>query len=445
MNKIDLYKAALNAKLYMQRDWVISAFALTQEDPDAWKTNPFAYRLVKQGNRYFYCATAGEAEEPNLQPVEGEYDPSLPLFNAWEQLEIFAGDIPNLTAPKLTTTYGNLLFNWTMFVHPFGQKVAYQNKRLGPSKIESMILARLEDDPTDDTPLVPQDPLKSPIYVSEYLKCANSATFLSGFSQLWVPADTEKTMTPPPGVAEYKDELYKQYAGRLHDPAVIAEIDAKLVAFDAEYLKGDRGAEGFLITKKARQIVRKKLYLQYGAEPGLEDKVEVDVVKNSLSEGWDLEKIPSMNNAQRAGSFNRGAQTMLGGEAVKWLLRASSNLRVAQEDCGTGLGTPRDFSKEKISGFHGFAVVTPNGYETLTQETEGKYLAKAVMVRSPMFCKLATTDYCTVCVGPRLSLNPTALSAAITAIGSTLMLAFMGAAHSRALETADMDIFNELQ
>jgi hypothetical protein len=88
-----------------------------------------------------------------------------------------------------------------------------------------------------------------------------------------------------------------------------------------------------------------------------------------------------------------------------------------------------------------FGVVTPSGHDVLSKETEGK----TVMVRSPMFCKLPLTDYCVVCVGPRLTLNPTALLAAITAIVSTLMLAFMGAAYPRALELAEVDIFNELQ
>lgn len=446
MNKADLFKAAMRAGNYRLRDWVISAFALTQDDPKAWEQNPYDYRLVKQGNRYFYLQPQAEGSEAPfaLVPVDGDYDPARPLFNAWETIDLQPNDCTNL-AQACKSTYGNLLFNWLVLAYPFGAKIPYQNQRTSPGKVESLIIDRLADDPKEGEAVPELPPEKMPIYVSEYLKCTDSASFASGFSQLWVPGDTEKTMTAPPGLKEYKAQLYKEYEGRLHDPAVVAEIDKKLVAFDAAYLKGDRGGEGFLITNKSKEIVRKKLFLQLGAEPGLEDKVAVDLIQNSLSEGWDLNKFPEMNNTQRAGSFNRGAQTMLGGESVKWLLRASSNLRVAKEDCGTKLGVPHDFSKEDIKTFRGFSVVTANGHEPLTEENEGKYLGKQVMIRSPMFCNLMLSDYCAVCVGPRLALNPTALSAAITAIGSNMMLIFMSAAHSSGLQVAEMDPFKELQ
>lgn len=39
-----------------------------------------------------------------------------------------------------------------------------------------------------------------------------------------------------------------------------------------------------------------------------------------------------MIDSLRAGSFNRGAQTVLGGVAFKELLRASSNLRIGADD-----------------------------------------------------------------------------------------------------------------
>jgi hypothetical protein len=56
-----------------------------------------------------------------------------------------------------------------------------------------------------------------------------------------------------------------------------------------------------------------------------------------------------------------------------------------------------------------------------------------------MFCKLDKTDYCAVCVGERLSINPTALSAAVAEYGSTFMLISMKKMHGTVLATHRMN------
>jgi hypothetical protein len=178
----------------------------------------------------------------------------------------------------------------------------------------------------------------------------------------------------------------------------------------------------------------------HGAESGLGDGVEVDLIQNSLSEGWDITKFPAMNNSLRAGSFNRGAETMLGGEAVKWLLRASSNMTVTQEDCGARLGLEILVDNDSIHKLPGFSVVTQDGHEKISDlEAAGKYMGKKILLRSSMFCKLEKTDYCAVCVGEKLALSPTALSAAIAEYGNIFLLLFMKKMHGSALQVARMN------
>jgi hypothetical protein len=437
MNKIDFFLAAMTAGLYRRRAWVISAFSLIREGPEDWKKDPYAFRLVQTPSGHFYVNPENLGE---LLQIEGVWDAGVPPFDHKERLALKAGQVPNLTK-DVDTTYGNVLANYIALVWPFDAKIPYQEGRFSPGKIEELILPRLKDDPPDGA----QDrtpPESSAIFVHEYLKFCDAMFYIAGFAQLWVPAGTKKTMTPAPGINELKAKLLEENKERLHDPAVIAKIQAELVKYDREYLKGDPG-ENFLIGKKSFEVVRSKLFGMHGAEVGLSESVDVDLIENSLSQGWDIDKFPAMNNSLRAGSFNRGAQTELGGESVKWLLRASSNIKVTDDDCGTTLGN--EVETDVPGWLIGFSVVTKKGSERVTEENVGEYLGKKLVVRSPMFCKLPKTDYCKTCVGDRLASNPTGLSTAISEYGSAFLSIYMAAAHGKALTLAKMDFKTAIQ
>jgi len=437
MDKRTLFLLAMKQEEFRRRAWVFTAFSLTQEDKEAWTKLPYAYRLVATPTGYFFV----DPNNNNQLTIVEDAIPGQPLYGIKEHLLISAGDVPNLDV-EIDTTYGRLLANYAVLVYPFGNKIPYINyQKWKPGMLESLIIDRLRDTPENDTDREQPGP-SSAIYVDEYLKFTNALFYLAGFSQLCVPAATRKTMTAAPGIAAFKAQLIEEYKDRLHDPATIAKIDAELVKFDRAYLKGDEG-EGFLIKDKAFNIVRKKLFGMLGAEVGLEEKVNVDLIKNSLEEGWDVSAFPAMNNSLRAGSFNRGANTMLGGELVKWLMRASSNIVVSDkiQDCGSRLGNvikPTDKTYKKLIGF---SVVTESGSIRVPDaETAKTYIGKKIMLRSPMYCKLDKTDYCSCCVGDRLAASPKGISSAITEYGSIFLNIFMSAGHSKGLMLAEMDI-----
>lgn len=430
MNKRDYFLAAMKAEEFRRAAWVISAFALVHEDPDHWKKDNYPYRIVQQPTGMWFV---NPENRDQLIQIEGT-TANEPIYRAGEWVTVLKSEIPNLTQDRATVTYGNLLVNYTSVIWPFGPtKFKFQLDEITAESLEKQILPRFRNTPKEG-----EERSDKFIYVDEYLKFANSMFYLGSLSQLFVPAGSRKAMTVDPAVYKLRDKLVEENKDRLHDPAIIAKIDAELVKHDKAWIKGD-AAEHFLLSGKSYNIVRKKLFLQMGAEMGLDESPTVDYIKPSLAEGWDISKFPAMNNSLRAGSFNRGAQTMLGGESVKWLLRASSNMAVTDVDCGSKLGNEVILDDENKSRYYGFSLVGQNGPIKINEESVGAYLGKRVMVRSPMYCKMPKTDFCQICVGDRLAANPTALSSAVAAYGSAFLSLFMASAHAKALLLTKMD------
>lgn len=431
MHKLEYFVKAIKAKAFIKNHWWFSCFSITHENSDEYKKNPYPYRLIQTPTGFLFI----DPENNNdLTPLDGVVKGS-PAFTFQDRIELKAGDVENLDEDIVTVT-GNILFNVICLVNAFGAKIKYINKKITSIRaIEDKIAPILEDTPDEG---VQRDPKY--IYVDEYLRFADSVFHLTNFSQLCVWGATEKVITPPPGIAEFKAKVIEKYKDSLTDSTTLARIDKELIDYDAEYLKGDPGLN-FLLSGKSRNIVRKKKYLFYGAEPGLSESVKLTPVINSLDEGWDLKAFPQLNDALRAGSFNRGAQTELGGVSVKWLLRASSNIGITQKDCGTTMGEDIPVTSENHHTLKNFSIVTEDGYKTIEpDEDTGQYIGKVVRMRTPMYCKLDLTNYCEVCVGKKLARNPTGLSLTVSEYGSAFLYIFMSAAHAKQLQLQKADL-----
>lgn len=438
MNKRDFFLKAMTAGEYKRKSWVISAFSLVKEIPDAWKSRPYPYRIVQTPAGCFFIDPENDGKLSMIDDVL----PGLPPFSFKDHLEITQDEVVNVWDGPVTTTYGNVLFNYTCLIYPFGNRVKFVTGRVNAGKLEQQILDRVIDRKEGEPTAKATGP-GAPLYTDEYIKFCEAMFHMAGYTQLCVPAKSAKEMVAPPGIKELRAQLMEKNKDRLHDPSVIAAINKELIAYDMNYLKDDTAA-GFLgpSAGKSYGVVRSKLFLMHGMEMGFGGSTSKPaLIQNSLSEGWDVEKFPSMMDSLRSGSYFRGAETMLGGEAVKWLLRASTNMAVVKEDCGTELGLPIQVDQKNLYKLPGFTAILGKGVtEKITDlEVAGKYLGKKIMLRSPMFCKLDKTDYCATCVGVRLSVNPTALSAAISEYGSTFMLISMAKMHGTKLETHRMN------
>ncbi len=429
MLKAEFFKNAMKAGMYMKLEWCIRAFSKVNEGENDWKSDSYTGRIVQHHTGHYFVN-----ENKELVLLE-DAAPDAPPYQIDERLDLVVGDVPNLGAP-LNTRYGNFLFNW-MMAYAFGAKLPYENGTADLGRIEAFILRKFEDEPATAAERKPDV-----FYVSEYLRYEEVMFYLRSFSQLCVWAATRKTILPPPGLKEFKAQLLKQYEGQLNDLSVIAKIDAALVAFDAEWLKGDPGGEKFLLGGGARAIKRKKKFLMHGAEVGMqENAVTGELVANSLEEGWDLSKFPVMNNSLRSGSFDRGAQTALGGVSVKWLFRASNNLRIAADDCQSKMGSPATLTKGLLSRLVGKTIVTPQGQVKIdAEETAGAYLGQRVLVRNPMYCNMEYTDYCKTCLGDKLAVNPYGLSVTVAEYGSAFLNIFLKKMHGTQLATAKVNL-----
>lgn len=434
MKKQDFILQAFQAGAYTNRMWVIKLFSVTNDKREI--------PVEKMKDWFIKRTTTGvfvklpEALGGQLEPLEGA-SLTEPIARMLDPIELPAGSFVSVKE-KTLSSIGNLLFNCCALMTAFGDKIPYM---VGDVKIadvlEPILAKRLEDTPSD--PSKPRD--HNTIYVDEYLLFCKSFSYLTEFSQLCTWGVTPKAITPPPNNAKVMKELMEKYKDQLDDPEVAARIDAALQANDAEYLKGDPSMN-FLITDKSRKVVRKKMFLAYGSEGGLGTASKPKYVTKSLYEGWDLDNYSGMINALRAGSYDRGAETVLGGEAVKWLLRASSNIQIKDGDCGSRMGLLVEVRKDTIRLLVNSYVITQNGVKLVESSDEaGSYMGKRLMVRSPMFCSLEKTDFCATCLGVNLSRNKNAATVAVTQEGSIMMLIFMKAMHGKqiALQTLDIE------
>lgn len=434
MNKRELFLKVIASGEYRRRLWVISAFAVVDQSSSSIEKTP--YKIIKQTDGYYFIDPENNLELTKIDDA----DINESVFKIKEKITLNPGDLPNVFE-TVETNYGTALINALVLCYPFKNKVKYINERFSAKKLESLIVDRIVDNPKDSYE-VRSDEL---IYVDEYLKFTDAMFSLVAYTQLCVPAHTEKSLIECPGIKELRDRLLEKYKDRLHDPATIAVIDAELIKFYKEWIKDD-DSMGFLISKKSIEIVRKKLFMMHGAEMGLEENVDVTLIKNSLSEGWDVKAFPAMNNSLRAGSFNRGQQTELGGVAFKELLRASSNLRIVETDCQSKLGVDIKATDGEEHKLIGFTVINSDGSQNkIDKDNVGKYLMKAVKLRSPLYCQLDKTDYCSVCMGDRLSSNPTGLPTVVSDYGSTFLSIFMAAAHAKGLNLAKMNYKTAIQ
>ncbi len=359
----------------------------------------------------------------------------------------------------LITTYGNVYCNHQCLVYPFQDIIPFQAGQINWSKIESMILERRLDNPPDfpvstlrniDWNNPPPRASDGKIYVWQYLAFAELVLFLPIFSEGYVTNTSPKSMTYHPDRDRVRAELEAKYAGKLHDPAIVAEIGKVYEALDKEHLAGDDVMKFYSVNPgKLIGSVRKKLYYMFGAESPFSDGTRVEYIGKSLQEQLDRSKLPVIFNSLRFGSYNRGANTALGGEKTKTIYRMVGTVRMVEQDCGDTLGTPlfvAPYLKDSIIGF----TYIQNGQLVEIDAAKAESLVNTLIrIRDPMTCKSGRDlsrgtigegkNVCCVCMGKAIAENPNGIPAAAANIGGRFLSTFLSLMHATALRTEKWD------
>ena len=429
MTRTEYLLAALNHGKYRIADWVFNVFMVTKGIEIENNTNPQDYDLGIQNNEYVYYLNHQWQSIPDSGPI------TEPLWRVEEGIEIPSQDDLALNWDEgfpLITRVGTLFINYYCIYSSLGKKLPYQQGKLSISNLEKKIAARLKDE--DDKDLQPGD-----ITAVEAKKFITACVNMAGFSAIANPSATPYTMVPTPGIQELRQKLLEKYKDQLHDPAILAVIEKELVAADRAFQAQDPEG-GFYIADKAFKVSRKKLFMMGGLEQAEISNGKKVLVEKSLSEGWDIDKLPAMIDSLRDGSYNRGAMTALGGEAVKFLFRIFAATKITEEDCHSQVGIPITLTDENKALYDGNTIILPNKEQVLlTKENIYQYLNQPVMVRSTGFCKTGNANFCLTCCGHALKGSENALAAMASEVGSKMLDVFMAKMHGTALETVPWD------
>lgn len=413
---------------YNLREWVFSVFSVIVESADAYKSNPYPYRIVRQANGIYFVDPESNNELTELFIA----DRDEPIYYARELLAINNGDIANYPSEEmLATTYASYLVNYITLVVPFGKTVPYQNGYYSAQAVERILEPIAIDDPapTDNTPAP-----EGKVYMRQVTQFADNLLSIVAYNSLFVNSVTKKSMFGHPLARQLRDELMTKYKDQLTDPAIVTRIGDALEALDREWLKDDPSYD-FYVQAKSFAITRKKMYYMFGAESAFSDGTVVEFMPRSLAEGIDVEKLPAMINSLREGSFNRGAQTALGGEATKTIYRMMGTVTIEGDDCGTRIGLPRYINPVKPEAFLGFYLIEGDEDTLITPANLSKYIGKSPIMRDPMACKASRKNVCKRCIGTVNTEIEHGLPSAIANTGGVFLSVFLALMHGRVLKT----------
>lgn len=426
MNKRDFFMLCMKEGKYKFKPWVIRAFALVRETKTVDVMEFFDINQTPAG--FFFKSP----ETGALEPITGDnIKAGQPLFSMKEKFIVKKGEMPGVTKDE-ETDYGRVLYYFTIFHYSFGDKVPFVNQQLNMQAFEDELASKLQDEAEEGK----EDPKL--FYPRELIKYYEAMAYSRGLAMLFVPAASPKSLTVDKSVLKRRAELFNDPKIDLNNQAVASQVEKELLDLDKKSFEGDP-ASGYLISKK-NWASRKKCFISFGSGDGLTPDSRTPYVKMSLSEGTDVTQFKAYNDEMRTGSYKRGVETMYGGELDKWLVRESSNVRVSMNDCGSLVGIPTLVTERNQKDLLGKNIVAGKQVVKLAQDNIGTYMGQYVIRRSPAACWEPHPDYCAVCLGEKLSMNPDAISIAFSQYGHAFMGESMSAMHGKSLSIARMDL-----
>ena len=427
MKRLELFILGCKAERWRYRLWRNSLFTVTLL-PDDHEIEPYDINYTTEGVVFYNPTTSA------WEPVEDAIA-DKPLYHNRELASFPAGSVIN-HPDAIETTYGRMLFNHMVICYAFGDKVPFQHK-IKPYDVINLIVRDVVDEDAE----VPEGQI---VYRPSELQHYIQALFeLASLCSYITPTGSEKTLTTHPEMAATRRRLLEENKDRLHDPAVITEIQNKLIALDKEWLKDDNAMD-YYIDGKSFTVKRKKMFVMTGIEDAFEEGNNFTLIEKSLEEGWDMNTLPAQFNSIRQGSFDRGHDTALGGEKVTFLQRIFQNARIVPGDCGTKLKSTVIPTKIDYHMFIGMNRVEGSKLIVITEEYAKANIGKPILIRRPALCNAERMHFCEACCGPRWIKDPTKIVSDSCAPGSIIMGAYMSSMHGNELSVAEYDFEVEI-
>lgn len=402
----------------LEANWWFSVFSPL--DPTMEGSN-----YIKYENNKFLVLLQGTEYTELTDITDKDVGKPLYLFNT--PMEVTPDIISNVTE-VLSSTIGRLLSNKILIEFPFKDKIDYINTQFVLEDIESKIVKLLREDT---------------ITVQEYLLFTDAANFITGMSRLVNYTASYYNIVPPDDLDVHKHRIKEEYDKKygedwVKDRVRCVAYQEEIKKIDEEWLKRDPGYKGYM-TKKIKDNARVKQSLMFGAEVGF-DKTGKNMafVESSLLDGLpkDRNKLSAMYNSSRAASYDRGKETQKGGAAAKDILRASSNIKLVDGDCGSKKGLKVTVNKDIATSLTNRFYIENGNIKKI--ENGKDYIGKTIELRSPCYCISKGTSYCSVCVGKTMADYKTGTPLVLLDISSTLLKLSLKAMHNTQVQLTDI-------
>jgi len=415
MNKRDYFLYSIKKNYVLKRLWVLVVFTI---QPDTLSHDITEEIGLEIKNKIMYITIEGKKE------IIEDFVPDKPLYSRNEFVILKAGELKSLKQ-DIVSTYGILVLNTLLIETIYEGLVPYINSEMDSKILNKMAKQALSLDK---------------VSCQMHLKFENAVSFITILAPAGVPSATEKSVALNPLIKPLKEKLLAEYKDQLHDPAIITMIQKQLQQIDDEYLKDDPSGR-FIITDKAKNS-RLKIQGLLGSEADFIDETKYSLITKSLDEGWSAQELPVIINSLRGGSFNRGANTALGGYENKIVGRVFQNYKITDDDCFTTLGLPYKINEDNYNFLVGrYRVGEANA---LTNSHLNSLIGKTIFLRDPNFCSLPGTTFCKKCFGDVVSNSSVGLTAKMTTITSEFLSIFLALFHQTALKVERYNYKNRI-
>lgn len=415
MDKFSFLIASFKRRENASLKWLLTVLAYTED------TNPPPYHPV-----YTDGKVMAYDEEGNVV-LDTKVGKHQALFTVNDKFTIKKGDLPNVSKDTVTTV-GIALINANCLCDRLGDAIPYQNGVLSDKKESQLIAEAVKD---------------KRITIEQSTLAIRNRHWMTGILQTVLPSASMKSLVPNKDIRKVRDERLKADPSIITDTTKAVELEDELIQMDKDYIKGDP-SEAFYKSKKAFTVTRKRMFGTFGLEkePGGKG---MRLLTGSLQEGITVDDAPYVFNSLRDGSYSRGAETQLGGEIVKFLLRIFEKTVISMDDCGTkhGLSVPIDSISlpNLVTRFY----IEGGKVKELTDEVLKKNIGKTLVIRSPFACNAPNGHFCGTCMGSGVTHNKKALSMLAVEVGSAFVTLFLAKMHGTAYNLEEYDFTKHIR